>query len=204
MNIWLQKSALMEPRTGLPNFDDFAGKSVKFSISARCAFLCTTRNWFFFPKDSYLGALRLFLWVQAAVSGSGCRCRSTVFRRLGYVGALRIGGDPHGAQDSARVVFPGTHYTHTRGGQIYNPHAARRWDFTYTKNSARPGSDFTYTKNSARPRLDLSYTKNSARLRSDFTYTKNLGRTIVDCLFLASEKSWKIKDIVKIFPRCAR
>ena len=49
---------------------------------------------------------------------------------------------------------------------IYNPHAARRWDFIYTKNSARPGSDFTYTKN-------------SARLRSDFTYTKNLGRKIV-------------------------
>ena len=39
---------------------------------------------------------------------------------------------------------------------IYNPHAARRWDFIYTKNSARPGSDFTYTIN-------------SARLRSDFT-----------------------------------
>ena len=112
------------------------------------------------------------------MSGSGCRCRSTVFRRLGYVGALRIGGDPHGAQDSARVVFSGTHYTNTRT-PISNPHAARRWDFTYTKNFARPGSDFSYTKNSARPRSDLSYTKNSARLRSDFTYTKNLGRKIV-------------------------
>ena len=33
------------------------------------------------------------------------------------------------------------------GGQISNPDAARRWDFSYTKNSARPGSDFSYTKN---------------------------------------------------------
>ena len=81
----------------------------------------------------------------------------------------------------ARKILPELFFRGGTGlpGLIYNPDAARRWDFIYTKNSARPGSDFTYTKNSARLRSDLSYTKNSARLRSDFTYTKNLGRTIV-------------------------
>ena len=114
--------------------------------------------------------------MQAAVSGSGCRCRSTVFRRLGYVGALRIGGDPHGAQDSARVVFPGTHHTThkslipTRPGDGILP----------TQRISRGRDRILATQRiDARPRLDLSYTKNSARLRSDFTYTKNLGRTIV-------------------------
>ena len=62
------------------------------------------------------------------------------------------------------LFFRGGGALHT--GPISNPHAARRWDFSYTKNIARPGSDFTYTKN-------------SARLRSDFTYTKNLGRKLV-------------------------
>ena len=68
----------------------------------------------------------------------------------------------------ARKILPELFF---RGGTgdwapISNPDAIRRWDFSYTKNSARPGSDFTYTKN-------------SARLRSDLTYTKNLGRKIV-------------------------
>ena len=54
-------------------------------------------------------------------------------------------------------------------------------------------SDFIYTKNSAIGRSDFIYTKNSARLRYDFIYTKNSLR-----------KSWKINDVAKNFPRCAR
>ena len=114
--------------------------------------------------------------MQAAVSGSGCRCRSTVFRRLGYVGALRIGGDPHGAQDSARVVFSG-HTRHTPQSLI----PTRRGDGILPTQRISRGRDriLATQRIYARPRLDLSYTKNSARLRSDFTYTKNLGRKIV-------------------------
>ena len=48
----------------------------------------------------------------------------------------------------ARKILPELFFRgHTHGTAIYNPDAARRWDFTYTKNFARPGSDFSYTKN---------------------------------------------------------
>ena len=46
----------------------------------------------FFPKDFYLGALRLFLRVQAAASAS----RLIFRRRLGYVGWISISRDPRG------------------------------------------------------------------------------------------------------------
>ena len=56
---------------------------------------------FFFPKDYYLGALRLFLRVHAAASAS----RLHFFRRLDYTGQVTIGGDPRGADDLGRVEF---------------------------------------------------------------------------------------------------
>ena len=57
---------------------------------------------FFFPKDSYLGALRLFLRVQAAASASPLIFR----RRLGYVRWISISRDPRGAQDFDWVALP--------------------------------------------------------------------------------------------------
>ena len=58
----------------------------------------------FFPKDSYLGALRLFLRM--------CR-QLQMIRRLGYVRQVMIGGDARGAQDFGRVVLPGPTRPHT-------------------------------------------------------------------------------------------
>ena len=64
----------------------------------------------FFPKDSYLGALRLFLRVQAAASSS-----RSIFRRLGYVGQVSIGRDPRDptACDRAVIFQPPTSLTPT-------------------------------------------------------------------------------------------
>ena len=46
-----------------------------------------------FPKDSYLGDLRLFLWVHAAASAS----RSIFFAGWVVVGQVSIAGDPRAA-----------------------------------------------------------------------------------------------------------
>ena len=58
----------------------------------------------FFPKDSYLGALRLFLRM--------CR-QLQMIRRLGYVRHIMIGGDARGAPDFGRVVLPGPARPHS-------------------------------------------------------------------------------------------
>ena len=73
----------------------------------------------FFPKDSYLGALRLFLRM--------CR-QLQMIRRLGYVRQVMIGGDARGAQDFGRVVLPGPTRPHTLHPPYFSlPATFRDW-----------------------------------------------------------------------------
>ena len=137
---------------------------------------------FFFPKDSYLGALRLFLRVQAAASASPLIFR----RRLGYVRWISISRDPRGAQDFDWVALPGSIFFSRNSIAPTRP----RFDFIYTKSSGRRGLSFRYTKNVLRRRLDFIYTRNAARRRLNFIYTKNwVGKMM--------EKQWFIEKIFR-------
>ena len=82
-----------------------------------------------FPKDSYLGALRLFLRVQAAASASPLIFR----RRLGYVRWISISRDPRGAQDFDWVALPG--FFCARASNAIAP-TRPRFDFLYTEMAA--------------------------------------------------------------------
>ena len=80
-----------------------------------------------FPKDSYLGELRLFLRVQAAASASPLIFR----RRLGYVRWISISRDPRGAQDFDWVALPGFWSRNSLAA------TRPRVDFIYTEMAAR-------------------------------------------------------------------
>ena len=105
------------------------------------------RKFDFFPKDFYLGALRLFLRVQAAASASPLIFR----RRLGYVRWISISRDPRGAQDFDWVALPCNVYLCRNSLAATRP----RLDSIYTEMAARRRFDFIYTEIAARRRFEF-------------------------------------------------
>ena len=90
---------------------------------------CTSRYiWVsLFPKRFYLGALRLFLRVQAAASASPLIFR----RRLGYVRWISISRDPRGAQDFGWVALPCPLVP-----SFSSPHSAEIWFYLHRDGCA--------------------------------------------------------------------
>ena len=146
----------------------------------------------FFPKYSYLGALRLFLRM--------CR-QLEMIRRLGYVRHIMIGGDARGAPDFGRVVLPGPTRPHTHTHTLFSGSPTRDWIlFTQrmqvrgdwilpTQRTLRGGGrHFIYTKNVWRKIMWKQWYKQKfSALRAPIC--KELLR-----------KSWQINDIVKNVP----
>ena len=95
----------------------------------------------FSPKDSYLGVLRLFLWVQEVAR----------IRRLGSVGEISEPAGELWAADCLQIWVvgrpaPGGFPPGPGSDCIYTEIAdARRSDFIYTEIAGARRSDFIYT-----------------------------------------------------------
>ena len=117
---------------------------------------------FFFPKDYYLGELRLFLWV----------CSSREFSPAGCCWGRTA---PAGPVDVPAPFFSMNEWN--------DPPTFRRRHFPYTKIRFEARRDSIYTKICFAGRRDSIYTKIRFDARRDSTYTKMRVAARWDCIY---------------------